>query len=74
MQLAQAFSSLVNGGNLIKPTIIEQIYDQEKQTFIPNDPIILRRVFKEETANEIKEALFEAVEGNPETKGQVHLE
>jgi cell division protein FtsI/penicillin-binding protein 2 len=74
IQLAQAFSTLLNGWNLVKPTIIEKIYDKEKQEFIINEPVILDRVFKEESANEIKDSLFELVEWNPETKANVSLE
>lgn len=74
IQLAQWFSTLVNGWNLMKTTIIEKIYNKQTQEYEENKPLIIRKVFKKETANAVKNALFDIVEWNPETKKEVHLE
>lgn len=62
MQMGVAFSALVNGGNIVKPTIIKRIEYPDgsvKQMSTRTKQLI----FKEWTSELIKNALFEVVNG-----------
>lgn len=66
IQLAAAYSAIVNGGHYIKPTIIAGTYDKQTWKYHENKVQVLKQVFKPETAEEIKEALFTIMETNPD--------
>jgi stage V sporulation protein D (sporulation-specific penicillin-binding protein) len=74
IQLAQAFATLVNGGYLIQPTVIDQIHDTQKDEYRVNQPTVVRKVFKESTAEIVREALFTIVQDNAVTKDNVSIE
>ncbi len=74
IQLAQWFATLLNGGILIKPTIIDKIYNPNTKEFTQNKPKVLRRVFKKETTKKIKEALFQVIEVNELNKKWISIE
>jgi cell division protein FtsI (penicillin-binding protein 3)/stage V sporulation protein D (sporulation-specific penicillin-binding protein) len=60
IQLVTAFSSLVNGGELLKPQIIEEFrYDDDATK--PVEKEVVRRVIKETTSNQIKSMLVSVV-------------
>lgn len=60
LQILNAYSVIANGGNLMKPQIVEKkIYSDGREELI--EPKIIRRVIKEETANQMKEMLGSVV-------------
>ena len=58
IEMATALSSLANGGNIIKPYIVDEIKIKNNRN-IKIQPEILRRVLKEETSEEISRMLSE---------------
>jgi cell division protein FtsI/penicillin-binding protein 2 len=71
IQMAQSFATLINGWLLIQPTIIDRLYDPNTDTYDINEPTVVRRVFKKETADQIGGSLFTLVDENPVTKENV---
>ncbi|MFA7284611.1 MAG: penicillin-binding protein 2 [Candidatus Absconditabacterales bacterium] len=62
MQMAVAYSSLVNGGYTIRPTIIKKIVTADGQVKHLAKSV-KKRIFRETTAESIKMALYEVVNG-----------
>lgn len=62
IQILQAYAALINWWYLVKPTIIDKIYNPITQTFQENHPQIIQQVFKPELAEDIKEALFRTID------------
>lgn len=61
VQIAAGYSILVNGGHVVKPTLIDKIYDPETQQFIENQPKIGAQVIKPETSAKLRDTLFQVV-------------
>ena len=62
MQMAMAYSTLVNGGYVVKPTIVKKIITPEGQIKqLIKAP--KKKVFRDSTSQQIKDALFEVVNG-----------
>jgi len=56
--MAVAYSTLLNGGEYIKPTIVEAIYDPAQKEYIDLGDRNRYRVFRPSTSKEIKTALL----------------
>lgn len=63
LQMAVGYSTLVNGGYTIKPTVIDKIYDPVTKQFMVNAPKVGNQVIKQETSDQIRETLFQVVYG-----------
>ncbi|MDX9913718.1 MAG: penicillin-binding transpeptidase domain-containing protein, partial [Candidatus Moranbacteria bacterium] len=60
LQILNAYSAIANGGNLMRPQIVEKkIHSDGKEEIVESE--IIRRVIKEETANQTKEMLGSVV-------------
>jgi cell division protein FtsI/penicillin-binding protein 2 len=57
---------LVNGGYYVKPTILAGVRDKETGKYNENKIQILKQIFRPETAEEVKNALFTIMETNPD--------
>lgn len=57
IQMASAFCALVNGGNLMKPYLLNKIQDSEGKMIVRSNPMIVRRVISEKTSREITRML-----------------
>jgi len=64
VQLAAGYGAMVNGGYYIKPTIVAGIYDNTLKEFHPNTSNLVGQVFKKDTSDYMKEALFEVMSTN----------
>ncbi len=53
IQLITAYAAIANGGNLMKPTIIKQISDNDGNIIKKVEPQIIRKVISEETSREV---------------------
>lgn len=62
IQIAVWYSALVNWWYLIKPTIIDKLYDKNTWEFITFDKKIVNRIFKQKTSDDVKEALFQVMD------------
>lgn len=63
MQIATAYSILVNGGYYVKPRIVDKIYDPKTKTTTYTPIKIGAQILKKETSDKIKEALREVIYG-----------
>jgi len=61
IQLAVWYSAMVNWGYLIKPTIVEKIYDPNTKQWFYNKPQIIDRIFSSWTSQNIKFALYSVI-------------
>ncbi len=57
IQLATALSAIANGGNLIRPYVVEKITNEKGEVIKAFKPEIVRRVISEETSQKITELL-----------------
>jgi cell division protein FtsI (penicillin-binding protein 3) len=62
VQLASAFAALANGGNLLKPYIVKEVFDAEGKAVKVNNPTHVRQVVKPETAQLLVQLLEKVVE------------
>lgn len=62
IQVIAAFSSLINGGNLVKPHVVSQIVDADGNVVLENDTEVVRRVISEKTSAYMRTALKATVE------------
>lgn len=61
VQMASAFSSLINGGNYYQPHVIRKIEDSAGNTISTIEPTLLKKIVSEETSGIIKEYLRSVV-------------
>ena len=50
LQLVRAISSVVNGGNLMEPYIVDEVLDASGQTVLKQEPTVIRQVISPETS------------------------
>lgn len=62
IQVIAALSSLINGGNLVKPHVVSQIVDADGNVVLQNDTEVVRRVISEKTSAYMRTALKATVE------------
>lgn len=61
LQMATSYSSLVNWWMYIQPTIVEAMFDPNTESYLPLGKKQRLRVFKEETSEDMKEALVSVI-------------
>lgn len=71
IQLATAFSAVINGGVLYKPYIVEKITDDSGVIIRRNIPTPVRRVISEKTSEQLREILEDVVADGTARRGQV---
>lgn len=62
LQLASAISVIANGGQLMKPYIVQEIRDKYGETIKSVQPVMIRKALSLDTAERIKKILTGAVE------------
>ena len=50
LQLVRAIASVVNGGNLMEPYLVSEIFDSEGNTVFRQEPTVVRQTIREETS------------------------
>ena len=71
IQVIAAFSSLINGGNLVKPHVVSQIVDADGNVVLQNDTEVVRRVISEKTSAYMRTALKATVENGLSKKLEI---
>lgn len=66
LQIAAAYGALVNWWYYIKPTILAWYYNPYEDTYYENKTNIVSQIFRPETAEQMKNALFTVMEMNPD--------
>lgn len=61
IQMASAFSSLINGGHLYQPRMVKAIADENGNVIQEITPTLLRETVSEETSNTLKNYLYATV-------------
>lgn len=74
LQVAAGYASLINWWYYVKPTIVKWIFDKKNDSYIANQKQILSQIFKPETAEVLKTALFNVLDQNPELWPITHVE
>lgn len=68
IQLAAAFSSLINGGKYYQPHVVKKILDSSGSTIETMQPVLLKETASQETSDQIREYLYRTVsEGTGKT-------
>lgn len=61
LQLVNAVSAIVNGGNLMEPRIVKELIDEEGNVIEEFEPVIKRKVFSEETTKDMLDIMESVV-------------
>jgi stage V sporulation protein D (sporulation-specific penicillin-binding protein) len=72
IQMAAAFSSLVNGGNYYEPRVVKQIVNDSGATVEEFDQLLVRQTVSEETSEFIQKYMYQTVEAG--TAHGAHVE
>ncbi len=70
IQIAMAYSSIANGGLLLKPRILKKVIDKKTGKIEDMKPVVIRRVFKKETTDILKGILLDVVEKGTAKRGK----
>lgn len=62
IQIASAFSSVINGGNYYKPHLVKQILDENGNLVENVEPTLVRKTVSEDTCELLRQYLFDTVE------------
>lgn len=68
LQLAVWYGALLNGWYYLQPTIVKGIFDTKTQTYHENTKKVIRQIFRPETSEALKTALFEVINQNAELR------
>jgi len=71
LQLASAISVIANGGQLMKPYIIDSVRDSQGRIIKQNKPVLMRKVVSVDTAMRIKKILTGVIEEGTGKLGKV---
>jgi cell division protein FtsI (penicillin-binding protein 3) len=71
LQLASAISVIANGGQLMKPYVIDSVRDNQGRLVKQNKPVLVRKVISLDTAMRIKKILTGVVEEGTGKLGKV---
>lgn len=71
VQVAAAYSSLINGGYFYQPHVAKEIINDQGATVKTFDKNLIRKTVSKETSNFIKEAMFQTVEAGTAKHAQV---
>lgn len=62
LQMASAYSSVINGGNYYQPRIVKQIVNDKGATIKQFDKLLVRQTVSEETSELIQKYMYQTVE------------
>lgn len=62
IQLAAAFSAVINGGNYYEPHVVKEITSDSGAVVSSNDNMLVRKVITESTSEKIRDYLYQTVE------------
>jgi len=71
LQMAMAYGALANGGVLMEPRIVRELWDGNGVLLLETEPRAVRRVISEEVAAELTEVLVGAVETGTGTQARL---
>lgn len=69
IQMAAAYSSVINGGSYYEPHVVKQILNEQGAVVKKTEPVLVRETVSESTTKFINEALFKTVNAKGGTGG-----
>ena len=72
MQMAMAFTSVINGGELIKPYVVQQITDNDGNVLLKGERQVVTRTISPATSEVMKSLLQNAVENGDGKNAQIY--
>ena len=73
IQMAAAYSSVINGGSYYEPHVVKQILNERGSVMKKVDPVLVRETVSESTTKFINEALFKTVNAPGGTGGAARI-
>ncbi|WP_124066579.1 penicillin-binding protein 2 [Clostridium sp. E02] len=74
IQMAAAYSSVINGGSYYEPHVVKQILNEQGSVVKKMEPVLVRETVSESTSKFINEALFKTVNAKGGTGGAARVE
>ena len=71
LQLVRAIASVVNGGNLMEPYIVSEIFDAQGNTVMKAEPTVVRQTISSETSATMRELIQSVVTDGTAKNAQV---
>ena len=71
IQLASAFSSLINGGNYYQPHVVRQLQNDEGEVISNIEPTLVKQTVSKDTSDKLREYMQETVESGTGTRAQL---
>lgn len=71
IQLVSAISTIVNGGNLVKPHVVRQIQDKDGKIIYKADCKVIKKIFSDETSREMCEIMQSVVDKGTGKAGRI---
>ena len=71
LQLAMAYASIANGGELLEPALVREIRSPEDEVVFRHRPRVVRRVMDEDVAEQVREMLVDVVEKGTATEADL---
>ena len=71
IQMINAFSATINGGNLMKPHVVSQVLDEDGKVVLENKPEIIRKVISNQTSDLVRNYLKATVERGTGKKAKI---
>ena len=71
LQLVRAIASVVNGGNLLEPYIVSEIFDAQGNTVMKAEPTVVRQTISPETSTVMRELIRSVVTDGTAKNAQV---
>ena len=71
LQLVRAIASVVNGGNLLEPYIVSEIFDAQGNTVMKAEPTVVRQTISPETSTVMRELIRSVVTEGTAKNAQV---
>ncbi len=71
IQLIASLSAIANGGQLMKPRIVDSIIDSKGEIIKKYEPVIVRRVTSEQTSRQIREIMKGVIEQGTGTRARL---
>ena len=71
LQLVRAIASVVNGGNLLEPYIVSEIFDAQGDTVMKAEPTVVRQTISPETSATMRELIQSVVTEGTAKNAQV---
>ena len=71
IQMASAFSSLINGGYYYKPHVVKQLRSSSGEVVSNREPTMVKQTVSKETSDKLKKYMKETVESGTGTKAKM---